>query len=139
MTAPFVPGIDIIRLLKRRDDAERPLQRFRKGFFRLREQAIAPYPDVDGSLPLHKTAVERAWAAPRRGVAYNATGVDEDARQSEMATVTALWSALSRASFADLRSLDCPLVLFAGEQDMVTPAALVTAVLPLAGGHGADK
>jgi hypothetical protein len=35
--APFVHGMDIICLLKRRNHAERPLQRFTKGFFQLRE------------------------------------------------------------------------------------------------------
>jgi pimeloyl-ACP methyl ester carboxylesterase len=102
--------------------------------------AIAPYPNADRSLPLYKTAVERKWAVALRGMVYNATGEDEDARrrlspdytpydvesarQGELATVTALWPTLGRASFADLRSLDCPLVIFAGERDMVTPPAL---------------
>ena len=105
--------------------------------------AIAPYPGADGALPLHKTAVERRWAGALRGMVYSATGEDEDARrrlspdytaadvaaarQGEMATVTALWPALSRTSFAGLRRLDCPLFIFAGERDMVTPAALARA------------
>jgi pimeloyl-ACP methyl ester carboxylesterase len=103
-------------------------------------EAIAPYPNADRSIPLQKTAVERAWAVALRGMMYAQTDGDDGTRRlspaytardvdaaarGEMFSVTSLWPELSRTSFADVRTLDCPLILFAGEHDMVTPPELV--------------
>jgi len=102
-------------------------------------EAIAPYPEPDGSIPLQKTAVERPWAVALRGMIYSRTALDdaelrlspqysaydvESASQGEMKTVFALWPELSKVDYFGLHELSCPLIIFAGEHDTVTPGRL---------------
>jgi pimeloyl-ACP methyl ester carboxylesterase len=103
-------------------------------------ESLFPYPDPNGGIPLQKTAILRQWAVAMRGMMYSQTGEDDELRRKlshyysaydvesagkgEMYSVLALWPELSKVDFSALHQLHCPLIIFAGEYDTVTPGRL---------------
>jgi pimeloyl-ACP methyl ester carboxylesterase len=104
--------------------------------------AIAPYPELNGALPLDKINVERKWSVRYGGLTYGRKSYDvwEDAE-----TISPDYSAadfhsigvgssfsfprllpeLAATDFSKLKRLDCPVIIFAGRYDYTTPNAPV--------------
>lgn len=106
-------------------------------------QALAPYPEKDGSISLAKTVQERQWDMALRGMIY-ALPVDDEAQRRSVSpyyddhdlesaelgqvyTVVSLWPDLSNVSFDKLESVPFPLVIFAGKHDRTTPTPVAQA------------
>jgi pimeloyl-ACP methyl ester carboxylesterase len=103
-------------------------------------EALAPYPNDDGSVPWRKTMREREWDVALGGMLYGHSSDDEEQRWSlspayrkqdvisaglgEESTVGVLWSQLAAVNFDGVTRLGCPLVIFAGAEDFTTPASL---------------
>lgn len=103
-------------------------------------EALAPYPNDDGSIPWQKTAKEREWDVAFGGMLYGHSSDDEEQRWSlspayrnqdvvsaglgEASTLKVLWSQLEAVNFDGVTRLGCPLVIFAGAEDFTTPASL---------------
>jgi len=105
----------------------------------LRElDAIAPYPEEDGAIPLAKIGIERKWVVQfgglthgRRSYAYwedpqrlspdyserDFRAIDEGSAFS----LPRLLPELARTDFSAVRRIGCPLILFAGRFDYTTP------------------
>ncbi|MBO9706606.1 MAG: alpha/beta hydrolase [Caulobacter sp.] len=105
-------------------------------------EAIAPYPEADGALPLAKIGVQRKWSVHYGGLAHgrdnygywaNAQTLSPDYSQADLdaiakgsaVTLPALLPELAKIDFNDLRKLDCPIVMFAGRYDYTTPSSPV--------------
>jgi pimeloyl-ACP methyl ester carboxylesterase len=100
-------------------------------------EGIAPYPDIDGSIPHSKTNIERKWDVAFGGMLYGKSDDDESQRYAlspqysphdrrsaelgESASASILWPQLAAISFDDVTTFKCPVFLFAGAHDMTTP------------------
>jgi pimeloyl-ACP methyl ester carboxylesterase len=105
-------------------------------------QAIAPYPEADGSIPLAKINMERKWSVHFGGLTHgwssyavweNPERISPDYSEADFKAID-LGSALSfprllpelaRANFTTVTELKCPLLIFAGRYDYTTPNAPV--------------
>lgn len=103
-------------------------------------EAIAPYPGVDGSVPIRKTIIERKWDVALGGMLYGHSSDDEVERWSlspdysaydvvsaqlgEQSTVVSLWSQLPTVNFDAVTRFKCPIFIFAGGEDRTTPSSL---------------
>jgi pimeloyl-ACP methyl ester carboxylesterase len=105
-------------------------------------EAIAPYPEPDGALPLEKMNVERKWSVCYGGLTHgrqsydfweNAEKISPDYSEADFKAIDAgsafslpkLLPDLAAADFTKLRRLDCPLLIFAGRYDYTTPSLVV--------------
>lgn len=103
-------------------------------------EAIAPYPGVDGSIPMRKTIIERKWDVALGGMLYGHSSDDEvqrwalspdysaydvvSAELGEQSTVKSLWPQLGTVNFDTVTRFRCPIFIFVGGQDRTTPASL---------------
>jgi pimeloyl-ACP methyl ester carboxylesterase len=100
-------------------------------------EAIAPYPEADGVLPLDKINIERKWSVHYGGLSYghdsyaylsDAQALSPDYSAADVAAIDAgsalslprLLPAMARADFMAVDHLDCPVILFEGRHDYTT-------------------
>lgn len=105
-------------------------------------EAIAPYPEADGALPLAKIDVERKWSVHYGGLTHgrtsydvweNAETISPDYSPADFKAIDAgssfsfprLLPQMAATDFTPLTRLKCPLIIFAGRYDYTTPAAPV--------------
>jgi pimeloyl-ACP methyl ester carboxylesterase len=103
-------------------------------------EAIAPYPG-DGPLDVKKTEVERRWNVWYGGLAAGRHDGDFYFRAARLSpeyapedrqawddgsalTMQAMWPQLAGISFASVRAMRVPVVLFLGRKDYTTPSAI---------------
>ena len=104
--------------------------------------AIAPYPEPDGSVPLAKLAIERKWSIAFGGLIHGRASyatlehtetISPDYSEADFKAIDQgsafslpkLLPDLMSTSFAGLRTLRCPVLMFAGRYDYTTPSVLV--------------
>jgi pimeloyl-ACP methyl ester carboxylesterase len=104
--------------------------------------AIAPYPELNGDLPLDKIDVERKWSVRYGGLTYGRKNYDvwEDAETispdysaadfhsigvASSFSLPRLLPEMAATDFSKLKRLDCPVIIFAGRYDYTTPNAPV--------------
>lgn len=104
--------------------------------------ALAPYPEVDGSVPLDTLAIERKWSIFFGGLIHGRQSYDTlentekispdyaDADfkaidQGSAFTLPRLLADLMSADFTGVKKLDCPVLMFAGRYDYTTPSVLM--------------
>ncbi len=102
-------------------------------------QAIAPYPEPDGSLPLEKIGTERKWLVQFGGLSHgrssydwweNAEKLSPDYSPADFKAIDAgsafslpkLLPDLARTDFTGLTRLKVPIEIFAGRYDYTTPS-----------------
>ncbi len=107
-------------------------------------EAIAPYPEPDGAIPLAKLNVERKWSVHFGGLTYgrssydfweNAERLSPDYSEADFKAIDAgsafslpkLLPDLIGADFTGLAQVKCPVVIFAGRHDYTTPSEPVQA------------
>ena len=107
-------------------------------------EAIAPYPDADGTIALDKIDTERKWSVYFGGLSYRrhgygyyfqAAALSPDYSDRDRAAIDAgskmslpaLLPELARVSFAKTTQFRCPIVIFAGRHDETTPSDLAAA------------
>jgi pimeloyl-ACP methyl ester carboxylesterase len=105
-------------------------------------EKIAPYPEMDGSLPLAKIGIQRKWSVHYGGLTHgrdsydywaNAQALSPDYSEADLDAIgkgsalslPALLPDLARVNFTTVRKLDCPVVIFAGRYDYTTPSTVV--------------
>jgi pimeloyl-ACP methyl ester carboxylesterase len=106
-------------------------------------KAIAPYPELDGTVPLEKIGTERKWSVHYGGLIHGRSSYDvlSDAQRLSPdygeADVEALIDTASGFSlpkllpqmiatdFSKATKLDCPIIMFVGRYDYTTPTAPV--------------
>jgi len=105
-------------------------------------EAIAPYPERNGALPLEKINVERKWSVRYGGLTYrrnsydyweNAEKLSPDYSESDFKAIDAgsafslprLLPEMAAVDFTKLTRLGCPILMFAGRHDYTTPSELV--------------
>jgi pimeloyl-ACP methyl ester carboxylesterase len=105
-------------------------------------EAIAPYPEPDGALPLEKMNVERKWSVHFGALTYgrqsydfweNAEKISPDYSEADFKAIDAgsafslpkLLPDMAATDFTKLTRLNCPLLIFAGRYDYTTPSELV--------------
>jgi proline iminopeptidase len=101
--------------------------------------AIAPYPETDGSMPLEKLGKERHWSVVLGGLTYQRSTYDyyEDLfklspeyTEQDVAAIDkgsalslgALIPAILNFNYSDTVRFQCPIILFEGRHDDTTPA-----------------
>ena len=107
-------------------------------------ESIAPYPELDGSVPVQKIMVERKWSLSFGGLTYGRDGLDfysdlaelsPDYSPAEVAAVDK-GSALSlprllpdllNFDFTDVVRYECPIFMFEGRYDLTTPSEVTAA------------
>jgi proline iminopeptidase len=109
-------------------------------------RALAPYPEVDGTLSLHKLEVERKWVVAfgglsngRDGLSYylnlaylspEYTAADIEAiDQGSHLSLSPLWAEVMRFDYENTTRFQCPVILFAGRHDFATPSDVAAAWL----------
>ena len=102
-------------------------------------EAIAPYPEPDGTLPLEKINVERKWSVHFGGLTYgrqsydfweNTEKISPDYSETDFKAIDAgsafslpkLLPEMAATDFTKLTRLDCPVLIFAGRHDYTTPS-----------------
>jgi pimeloyl-ACP methyl ester carboxylesterase len=107
-------------------------------------QAIAPYPEPNGALPLEKIGTERKWVVRYGGLTHNRDSYDywENAErlspdysaadfraidEGSGFSLPKLLPDLARADFTGLTRLECPVLILAGRYDYTTPSEPVAA------------
>jgi pimeloyl-ACP methyl ester carboxylesterase len=102
-------------------------------------EAIAPYPEPNGALPLEKINVERKWSVHFGGLTYgrqsydfweNAEKISPDYSQADSRAIDAgsgfslpkLLPDMAATDFTKLTRLNCPVLIFAGRHDYTTPS-----------------
>lgn len=109
-------------------------------------EALAPYPDAAGGLPLMKIAAERHWDVALGGMRFGRNGDDDTGRESlsplynakdgaagqaaQVTSLQALLPQLAGIDFTGTTSFQCPIFFFAGADDRTTPRSLVEAYFP---------
>jgi proline iminopeptidase len=105
-------------------------------------KAIAPYPEVDGSVPLEKIGIERKWSVVLGGLMYRRSsygiyeklfqlspeyseqdliGIDKGSALS----LPALLPAMMSFDYGNVTRFDCPILMFEGRHDDTTPSEVV--------------
>ena len=104
--------------------------------------AIAPYPELNGELPLDKIGVERKWSVRYGGLTYGRQSYDvwEDAETispdysaadidsinvASGFSLPRLLPEMAAIDFSKLKRLGCPVIIFAGRYDYTAPSAPV--------------
>jgi pimeloyl-ACP methyl ester carboxylesterase len=107
-------------------------------------EAIAPYPEPDGTLPLDKIDIERRWSVHYGGLTHNRDSyawwenlerLSPDYSEADFKaidagsaqTLPALLPAMAATDFTSVTRLRCPILMFAGRFDYTTPSAPVKA------------
>jgi pimeloyl-ACP methyl ester carboxylesterase len=107
-------------------------------------QAIAPYPEADGSLPLAKIGTERKWNLRFGGLAFgrssydvfeNAEKLSPEYSDAELAgidqgsgfTLPKLLPELAKFDYSRETDFSCPIFMFEGRHDTTTPSSVVAA------------
>jgi pimeloyl-ACP methyl ester carboxylesterase len=102
-------------------------------------EAIAPYPESNGALPLEKINVERRWSVHYGGLTYgrqsydfweNAEKISPDYSEADFKAIDAgsafslpkLLPEMAATDFTKLTRLGCPVLIFAGRHDYTTPS-----------------
>src|SRR5438477_8621339 len=102
-------------------------------------EAIAPYPEPNGALPLEKINVERKWSVHYGGLTYgrdsydfweNAEKISPDYSETDFKAIDAgsafslpkLLPEMAAIDFTKLTRLDCAVLIFAGRHDYTTPS-----------------
>jgi pimeloyl-ACP methyl ester carboxylesterase len=102
-------------------------------------EAIAPYPEPNGALPLEKINVERKWSVHYGGLTYgrqsydfweNAEKISPDYSETDFKAIDAgsgfslpkLLPDMATTDFTKLTRLSCPVLIFAGRHDYTTPS-----------------
>jgi pimeloyl-ACP methyl ester carboxylesterase len=102
-------------------------------------EAIAPYPESNGALPLEKINVERKWSVHYGGLTYgrdsydfweNAEKISPDYSEADFKAIDAgsafslpkLLPEMAATDFTKLTRLGCPVLIFAGRHDYTTPS-----------------
>jgi pimeloyl-ACP methyl ester carboxylesterase len=102
-------------------------------------EAITPYPEPDGALPLEKINVERKWSVHFGGLTYgrqsydfweNAEKISPDYSEADFKAIDAgssfslpkLLPDMASTDFTKLKRLSCPVLIFAGRYDYTTPS-----------------
>jgi pimeloyl-ACP methyl ester carboxylesterase len=102
-------------------------------------EAIAPYPEPDGALPLEKINVERKWSVHYGGLTYgrdsydfweNAERISPDYSEADFKAIDAgsafslpkLLPEMAATDFTKLTRVGCPVLIFAGRHDYTTPS-----------------
>ena len=102
-------------------------------------EAIAPYPEPNGALPLEKINVERKWSVHYGGLTYgrdsydfweNAEKISPDYSEADFKAIDAgsafslpkLLPEMAATDFTKLTRLSCPVLIFAGRHDYTTPS-----------------
>jgi len=102
-------------------------------------EAIAPYPESNGALPLEKMNVERKWSVHYGALTFgrqsynfweNAEKISPDYSETDFKAIDAgsafslpkLLLDMASTDFTKLTRLDCPLLIFAGRYDYTTPS-----------------
>jgi proline iminopeptidase len=104
-------------------------------------EAIAPYPNADGTVNSDKTQIERKWDVMLGGMIYAQVADDEPQRRwmspfysdydlagadlGEEKSFYGLWSQVVSVNFDDVHVFGCPVFIFAGRHDHTTPTTLV--------------
>jgi pimeloyl-ACP methyl ester carboxylesterase len=104
-------------------------------------EALAPYPEADGSVSIDKLGIERKWSVFFGGLTHGRNSFDyygdaallsPDYTTTEVAAIDKgsalslprLFPALTQVDFTTTTELNCPLVIFNGRYDDTTPATL---------------
>jgi pimeloyl-ACP methyl ester carboxylesterase len=102
-------------------------------------EAIAPYPEPNGTLPLEKINVERKWSVYYGGLTHgrhsydyweNAEKLSPDYSDTDFKAIGAgsafslpkLLPEMAVTDFSSLTRLGCPVLIFAGRYDYTTPS-----------------
>ncbi len=102
-------------------------------------EAIAPYPEPDGSVPLDKLNIDRKWSVHFGGLTHgrdsydvweNAEKISPDYSPDDFKaidegsafTLPKLLSDLMAVDFTGVTELHCPVIIFAGRFDYTTPS-----------------
>ncbi len=102
-------------------------------------EAIAPYPEPNGALPLEKINVERKWSVHYGGLTYgrqsydfweNAEKISPDYSEADFKAIDTgsafslakLLPDMAATDFTKLTRLRCPVLIFAGRHDYTTPS-----------------
>jgi pimeloyl-ACP methyl ester carboxylesterase len=102
-------------------------------------EAIAPYPEPNGALPIEKINVERKWSVHYGGLTYgrdsydfweNAEKISPDYSEADFKAIDAgsafslpkLLPEMAATDFTKLTRLGCPVLIFAGRHDYTTPS-----------------
>jgi pimeloyl-ACP methyl ester carboxylesterase len=102
-------------------------------------EAIAPYPESNGTLPIEKINVERKWSVHYGGLTYgrnsydfweNAEKISPDYSEADFKAIDAgsafslpkLLPEMAATDFTKLTHLSCPVLIFAGRHDYTTPS-----------------
>jgi pimeloyl-ACP methyl ester carboxylesterase len=102
-------------------------------------EAIAPYPEPNGALPIAKINVERKWSVHYGGLTYgrqsydfweNAEKISPDYSEADFKAIDAgsafslpkLLPEMAATDFTKLTRLGCPVLIFAGRHDYTTPS-----------------
>jgi pimeloyl-ACP methyl ester carboxylesterase len=102
-------------------------------------EAIAPYPEPNGALPLEKINVERKWSVRYGGLTHarqsydfweNAEKISPDYSEADFNAIDAgsafslpkLLPDMAATDFVKLTRLGCPVLIFAGRHDHTTPS-----------------
>jgi len=105
-------------------------------------EAIAPYPEADGRIPIEKINVERRWSVHYGGLTFGhdtyevwefAEELSPDYSQADFNAIDQgsalsfprLLPQMAKIDFTAVTHLDCPLIIFAGRYDYTTPNAPV--------------
>jgi pimeloyl-ACP methyl ester carboxylesterase len=104
--------------------------------------AIAPYPETDGSMPLDKISTERKWSIFFGGLIHGRKSYEtlvytetispdyseadfNAINQGSAFTLPKLLPGLMSSDFTQLKKLSCPVLMFAGRYDYTIPSSLV--------------
>lgn len=107
-------------------------------------EALAPYPEADGAIPIEKISTERKWSIFYGGLSHghsiydyleNAEKISPDYSEADFRAIDEgsgfsfpkLLPELAATDFSKLRRLGCPLIIFAGRYDYTTPSEPVLA------------
>ena len=102
-------------------------------------KAIAPYPEIDGSMPLEKLGKERQWSVALGGLTYrrstygyyeNLFKLSPEYSEQDVAAIDKgsalslgpLIPALLNFNYSDTVRFQCPIILFEGRHDDTTPS-----------------
>jgi len=107
-------------------------------------EAIAPYPEADGAVPLAKVNIERKWIMALGGLSYRRaklgwyldlaelspdySSADLDAIDKGSAlSLAPLLPAMTGFDYTGVTHFDCPIVMFCGRHDLTTPPEVTAA------------
>ncbi|MBS0333725.1 MAG: alpha/beta fold hydrolase [Proteobacteria bacterium] len=107
-------------------------------------EAIAPYPEPSGVVPVDKIDVERKWSVHYGGLTHgwstydvweNAEKISPDYSETDFQAIDqgsglsfpSLLPEMAKANLSTIAKLGCPLIVFAGRYDYTTPTGPVRA------------